>query len=128
MCRWSALLVFIVVTGFAVLVYFGVEASQVSPMRELHMVEVEGIAGNRLYTVFIPARYNPGKTDQHVVMKLCIDGDDLPLKPRMVMRTIQFYQRTDCMLINENTFVGYLRDEHNNVVDKFGNQLFVGGE
>lgn len=97
-----------------------------SPVHELHQVEVLSKDGDRVYTLNIPAFNYPGTGhDQVMTVRLCADGDDLPLRAGMVMEPFQYIQRKDCSLINASTSVDWLRDSRHNVVDKHGNILFV---
>ena len=99
-------------------------ASIFSPVRELHNVEVLHVDAPRVYTLFIPAQQGHPK-DEVQTDRLCIEGDDLPLKAGMVIEPFQYIQRVDCLLINRNTYVDWKRDAQRNVVDKNGKILFA---
>jgi len=102
------------------------QASIFSPIRELHMVEVINKAGDRVYTVMIPARVNPPAThDVTMTIRLCSDGDDLPLVTGMVIDPFQYIQKKDCLLINSSTASDWLRNGKHDVVDKEGRILFA---
>jgi len=99
------------------------QAGLFSPVRELHNVEVLRKDGDRVYSVHIPAQMSRAAMTGPI--RLCAEGDDLPLVPGMVMKRFQYIQESDCMLVNGNTNVQYLRDADDNVIDKGGNQLFA---
>jgi len=101
-------------------------ASLFAPVRELHMVEVLSVDAPRVYTLMIPAQWNPpAREDQRITIRLCAHGDDLPLRTGMIMEPFQSIQESGCNLINQNTFVDYYRDQARNVIDKHGNILFA---
>jgi len=102
------------------------QASIFSPIRELHAVEVLSKDAERVYTVNIPYSMNPpNKRDIVTPLRLCPEGDDLPLKKGMVIEPLQYIQQKDCILINKDTYVDWLRDKDKNVVDKHGKILFA---
>lgn len=102
------------------------QASIFSPIRELHAVEVLSKDGERVYTVNIPYAWNPpSKKDMVTTLRLCQEGDDLPLVKGMVIEPLQYIQQKDCILINESTYVDWKRDKDRNVVDKDGKILFA---
>jgi hypothetical protein len=101
-------------------------ASLFSPVRELHMVEVLTSDAPRVWTVNVPSFFNPPlAADMRMTLRLCPHGDDLPLRPGMIMEPFQYIQANDCLLINSSTYVDYYRDQAHNVIDKYGNQLFA---
>ena len=129
MRRW-AMLMSCVVTALTInAVYVRITLMQrgheAGPLRELHMVEVLAKESDRVYTVEIPVASNTRLMhDQIMTIKLCTYGDDLPLHQGMVMEPFQYHQQSDCLLIDEATNIDYLRDQHRNVVDKHGTELF----
>ncbi len=118
--RWFPL------AGMFIVGYVIGQASLFSPIRELHEVEVLSKDADRVYTVMIPAYWNPlSKSDVVTTWRLCIHGDDLPLVKGMVIEQFQYKQEKDCMLIDYSTYVGWKRNAKRDVVDKNGNLLFA---
>jgi len=102
------------------------QASMFSPVRELHNVEVLHKDADRVYTVMIPAKGNPPNSHNIIMtIRLCNDGDDLPLVAGMVLMPFQYIQHKDCLLINGSTNVDWLRDSQRNTIDKDGKLLFA---
>jgi hypothetical protein len=102
------------------------QASVFSPIRELHGVEVTGKLDDRVYSVIVPAQWNPPMTkDRSETLRLCAEGDDLPLTKGMIIDPLQYIQEKDCILINKDTLVDWKRDKDNNVVDRSGRILFT---
>lgn len=94
-------------------------ASVFSPVREFHNVEVLSKNADRVYTVKFQEYAQP------MPIRLCAEGDDLPLAAGMVIETFQYIQQKECLLINQDTFDDWLRDVHRNVIDKRGRVLFA---
>lgn len=112
--------------GMLVLGYVLGQAQFFSPIRELHDVAVLGVTSSREFDVAIPARGNaPRTSDTSEHWKLCSYGDDLPLRPGMVMTVMQYKQRSGCLLIDRDTEVKYLHDSDHNVIDRTGHILFA---
>jgi len=95
------------------------QASIFSPVREFHNVEVISKDDDRVYTVKFEHEAQP------ITIRLCSDGDDLPLSAGMVINPFQFIQQKDCLLINRDTYSDWLRDAQRNVIDKNGKLLFA---
>ena len=105
------------------------QAQLFSPVRELHNVSVLEQRDANVFTVAIPAKDNPPRThDQAETWRFCAWGDELPLKPGMVMTVVQYKQKRNCQLIDSQTDVKYLRDSVGNVVDVHGDILFAKGD
>ena len=98
------------------------QAQLFSPVREYHNVEVLSKDADRVYTVRFLERGTV------ITVRLCAEGDDLPLVSGMVIEPFQFIQRRDCLLINGDTYVDWLRDNQRNVVDRNGRLLFAKGQ
>jgi hypothetical protein len=90
------------------------QAQIFSPVREMHNVVVLGKEADRVYTVQFQGFAKP------MTIRLCADGDDLPLEVGMVVEPFQYIQRKSCMLINSSTYVDWTRDPRKNVVDRDG--------
>lgn len=95
------------------------QAQLFSPVREFHNVAVLSKDADRVYTVQFQEQAAP------ITIRLCAEGDDLPLKTGMVMNPFQFIQQKDCLLVNSRTYVEWLRNDHRDVVDKSGKILFA---
>jgi hypothetical protein len=85
-----------------------------SPVVEKHNVVVLEKNAARVYTVQFQ------DYDRPMTIRLCNEGDDLPLEVGMVIDPFQFIQRKSCLLINSSTYVNWARDSRRNVVDKDG--------
>ncbi len=84
-----------------------------------HNVEVISKDADRVYTWQFPDQPQP------TTVRICPQGDDLPLVPGMVIDPLNFIQRKDCILINGDTFVDWKRNKRRDVIDKNGKILFA---
>jgi hypothetical protein len=122
MTRWSWIMVCVVLAGFLMFLRIGIkQAIGRADIREFHNVQVLAKNAKRVYTVKFQELATP------MTIRLCDDGDDLPLEPGMIIDPFQYIQKPGCLLINEQTFVDYKRDEHRNtiIVDKDGKFLYA---
>lgn len=103
--------------GMLLIGYIIGQAQIFSPVRELHDATVVSRDADRIYTVSVAGHRQ--------VIRLCAWGDELPLRSGMVMTLMQYKQQADCMLIDGDTYVSYLRDQNKNVVDSAGHILFA---
>ncbi len=90
-----------------------------SPIREKHNVAVLSKDAERVYTVQYENEAKP------TTIRLCWDGDDLPLKTGMVIEPFQYVQEKDCLHIDERTYIDYWRNPKRDVVDRDGKLLFA---
>ncbi len=90
-----------------------------SPIKEKHNVEVLSKDHDRVYTV----RFQ--EDSQTTTIRLCWDGDDLPLVAGMIIEPFQYVQEKDCLHIDERTYVDWRRNSKRDVVDRDGKLLFA---
>ena len=97
----------------------------VNSIRELHNVEVLSVDSPRTFTVNVPSKDNWPLHGGQQTIRLCDSGDTLPLVAGMVLTKFQYKQQSDCLLIDAQTDVNYLRNSNKRVIDQQGNILFA---
>ncbi len=90
-----------------------------NPVREFHNVAVLSKDADRVYTVKFEEYPKP------ITIRLCSEGDDLPICAGMIIDPFQFIQQKDCLLINYKTFVDWHRNPRRDVVDASNKLLFA---